>query len=315
MRLVTFRTVGDSRLGCLLGGRVVDLNLAYEGALGARRHPKARALAGVMVPPEMIDFLAGEGAALDAARDALDWAAGQGDDADVRGLPVSLAADCVRLLAPLSNPEKIICVAQNYHDALARAGKPPTEEPKIFSKFANSICGWDDDVVRPAMTGKLGYEAELGFVVGRKCKHIASIDADGFIAGYLTYNDITASDLTKKDGQNTRGKGFDTFSVMGPCLVTRDEVPDPHALRVRLSVDGRVLQDSSTAEMCHRVPETLGFCSRIFSLKPGDVVATGSPWGLARDHEPQAWLTAGQVMETEIEGLGVCRNRIVDEAA
>ena len=315
MKLAMFRTAGDPRLGCVVDEKIVDLNLAYEGALAARGHPKARALAGVMVPPDMMDFLTGEDAALDAAREALDWAAGQGKGADLRGVALFHAADAVRLLAPVPDPRKIICVAQNYHDALQRAGKEPTAEPKIFSKFANSVCGWDDDVVRPAMTEKLGYEAELAFVIGKRCKHVAVEDAYDAIVGYMTYNDITASDLTKKDGQNTRGKGFDTFSVMGPWLVTRDEIADPHDLKVRLTVDGKVLQDSSTAQMCHRIPETLSFCSHIFSLDPGDVVATGSPWGLARDHDPQAWLTDGQVMETEIEALGLCRNRIADEAA
>ena len=314
MKLVTFQTAGDPRLGCLVDDHIVDLNLAYEGALSAKKHPKARALAGVMVPPDMMDFLLSEDLALSAASDALDWATGQGTGADIRGLPVMLAAGNVRLLAPVPNPPKLICVAQNYNDALAAAGKPPTEDPKIFSKFANAVCGWDDDVVRPAMTEKLGYEAELAFVVGRHCKHVEPEDAYDAIVGYMTFNDITASDLTKKDGQNTRGKGFDTFAVMGPCLVTRDEIPDPHDLKVRLSVDGRTLQDSTTGEMCHRIPPVMSFCSKIFSLVPGDVVATGSPWGLARDHDPQAWLVDGQVMETEIEALGLCRNRIVDEA-
>lgn len=314
MKLVTFRTVGDPRLGCLAGDKVVDLTLAYEAMLRERGRMKARAMAGVMVPPDMIDFLDGEDEALAAAAECLAWVAGKGFDAGtVRGLDIVLSRPDVRLLAPVGRPRKIICAGKNYWDAINERGEKAPAEPKIFSKFANSVCGWDDDVIRPAMTRELGYEAELAVVIGRRCKHVPLERACDVIAGYMTYNDITAGDLTKRDGQNTRGKGFDTFSVMGPFLATRDEVADPQSLGVRLSVNGRALQDSSTRHLVFDVPALVAFCSEVFTLEPGDVIATGSPRGLAKDYDPPAFLQPGDLMETEIEGLGICRNRIVEE--
>lgn len=314
MKLVMFQTVGDPRLGCLAGERVVDLTLAYEAMLQERGRPKARALAGVMVPPDMVDFLDGEDEALAAAAEAFGWVAGRDFSVEaVRGLDIVLPAADTRLLPPVARPRKIICAAQNYWDALKERGKKPPAEPKIFSKFSNSVCGWDDDVVRPRMTRELGYEAELAVVIGRRCKRVAAENAYEVIAGYMTYNDITAGDLTKRDGQNTRGKGFDTFSVMGPYLATRDEVADPQALGVRLAVNGRVLQESGTRHLVFDVPRLVAFCSEVFTLEPGDVIATGSPRGLAKDYDPPAFLQPGDLMETEIEGLGICRNRIVEE--
>jgi acylpyruvate hydrolase len=314
MKLVMFQTVGDPRLGCLAGERVIDLTLAYEAMLQERGRRKTRALAGVMVPPDMIDFLDGEGDALAAAAEALEWVSGKGFAVEaVRGFDIVLPSASVRLLAPVAHPRKIICAGKNYWDAIKERGEKAPEEPKIFSKFANSVCGWDDDVIRPRMTRELGYEAELAVVIGKRCKHVPLERAYDVIAGYMTYNDITAGDLTKRDGQNTRGKGFDTFSVMGPFLATLDEVADPQALGVRLSVNGRVLQDSSTCHLVFDVPRLVSFCSEVFTLDPGDVIATGSPRGLAKDYDPPAFLQPGDLMETEIVGLGTCRNRIVEE--
>ncbi len=314
MKLVTFQTVGDPRIGCLTDSRIIDLNLAYEAMLRDEGRVKARERAAVMVPPEMESFLAGEDEALELAGKAVDWVAARSYSPDpLRGLDIVLQAEKVKLLPPIARPEKIICAAVNYWDALNKRGKEPPAEPKVFSKFANSICGWDGDVIRPRMTQALGYEVELAFVIGRTCKNVSEEDAFDVIAGYMTYNDITASDLTKRDGQNTRGKGFDTFSVMGPWLVTRDEIADPHDLDLRLTVNGRVLQDGNTRDLVYDVRKLVAFCSEVFTLKPGDIVATGSPLGLATDYDPPAFLEPGDVMETEVVGLGACRNRIVRE--
>ncbi len=314
MKLVRFQTVGDPRLGSLHGDRIIDLNLAYEAMLQDSNRMKARERAAVMVPPDMEDFLAGEDEAMDIAHQTADWVTEKAETLEpLRGHPLLLPAAEVKLLPPLSRPEKIICAAVNYWDALNKRGKEPPAEPKVFSKFANSICGWDDEVIRPNMTQALGYEVELAFVIGRNCRNVSEADAFDVIAGYMTYNDITASDLTKRDGQNTRGKGFDTFSVMGPWLVTRDEVADPHDLDLRLTVNGRVLQDGNTRDLVYDVRRLVAFCSEVFTLKPGDVIATGSPLGLATDYDPPAFLEPGNVMETEVIGLGACRNRIVQE--
>jgi len=312
MKLVMFQGYGEPRLGSLEDDAVVDLNLAYEAMLAEAGDLRARPKAEAVVPPDSCLFLAGGGDSLAAAGRAREWAL-RHRDTRVRNLPVLWDEADAGLLAPVLKPEKIICVAHNYHDFLGELGMEPHPEPRIFSKFANSVAGWNTPVIRPAMTEALGYEAELAFVVGRRCKHVPESQAYECIAGYMTANDISASDLTKADVQNTRGKGFDTFAVFGPYLLTRDELPDPHGLGVRLRVNDRTLQESNTRELVHNVPQLLAFCSRVFTLEPGDVVMTGTPGGLAKDRNPPTYMQPGDVMETEIEGLGVARNLIVQE--
>lgn len=315
MKLVTYRLAGDPRLGCLEGEQVIDLNLACEVMLEAQGDARARARAALLVPPETLAFLEGGGESLAAARDALEWLAARSKGAvEVRGCGVRLPAAGVRLLAPVTKPQKIICVAHNYHDFLRELGMKPHREPRLFAKFANAVAAWNQPVVRPAMTQCLGYEAELAFVVGRRAKNVPPEKAYDHVAGYMAFNDVSASDLTHADVQNLRGKSFDTFAPMGPYLLTRDELPDPHNLMVQLRVNGRVLQDSNTRELVHNVPQLLAFCSQVFTLEPGDVVATGTPGGLAKDRKPPTYMSPGDVMETEIERLGVMVNRIVAEA-
>lgn len=314
MKLVMFQGQGDPRLGAAVGGDIVDLNLAYEAMLAAQGDLRARAKADAVVPSETVAFLQGGDDSMAAARTALAWAIAN-KSALVRNAPVVRPAAGVKLRAPVLKPEKIICVAHNYHDFLKELGMKPHPMPRIFSKFANAVAGWDDPVIRPKMSRQLGYEAELGFVIGKRCKNVPEDKAYDVIAGYMTCNDISASDCTKADVQNTRGKGFDTFLPMGPYLVTKDEVKDPHDLKVELRVNGRVLQTSNTRELVHNVPQLVAFCSQVFTLEPGDVVATGTPGGLAKDRNPPTYMEPGDVMETEIGDLGLMKNPIVEEEA
>ena len=315
MRLVMFQNQGNPRLGALEGEVVVDLNLAYEAMLAAQGDLRAHAKAEAMVPGETIAFLQGGEDSMTAARSAIKWAVLQKADAlAVRNAPIMHSLADVKLKAPVMKPEKIICVAHNFHDFLKELGMTPYATPRIFSKFANAVCAWDAPIIRPKMSRQLGYEAELAFVVGKRCKNVSEDKAYDAIAGYMNFNDVSASDCTKADVQNTRGKGFDSFAPMGPCLVTKDEVKDPHDLKVELRVNGRVLQTSNTRELVHNVPQLLSFCSQVFTLEPGDVVATGTPGGLAKDRKPTTFMEPGDVMETEIGDLGIMRNPIVDEA-
>jgi acylpyruvate hydrolase len=221
--------------------------------------------------------------------------------------------DDVKLLAPILKPQKIICVAHNYHDFLEELGMKPHPEPRIFAKFANAVTGYDQPIARPPMSKALGYEAELAFVIGKRCKHVPEEKAYEHIAGYMAFNDVSASDLTQKDVQNLRGKSFDGFAPMGPYLLTPDEMPDPHNIGVFLRVNGNVLQESNTNQLVYNVPQLVAFCSAVFTLEPGDVVATGTPGGLAKDRDPHTYMEPGDVMETEIEGLGIMKNSIVEE--
>jgi acylpyruvate hydrolase len=314
MKLVMFQNSGDPRLGCLADHQVIDLNLAHEAMLTAKRVLRPRAKAELMIPPETVAFLEGGDESLQAARKTVKWVGtGKNKGLSVRNSPVVLPVEKVKLLAPVLKPSKIICVAHNYHDFLKELGMKPHPEPRIFAKFANAVASWDDPIPRPAMTQALGYEAELAFVIGKPCKHVPEAEAYHYIAGYMGLNDVSASDLTKRDGQNLRGKSFDAFAPMGPFLLTADELPDPHNLDVELRVNGRVLQKSNTSQLVHNVPQLVAFCSQVFSLEPGDVVATGTPGGLAKDRKPTTYMNPGDIMETEIEKLGVLRNPITAE--
>jgi len=313
MKLVMFQKKGDPRLGCMDNDQVVDLNLAYEAMLVSKGALRPRAKAALLVPPETIAFLEGGEESLQAAQEVMPWVSTQEDTLTVRNSAVVLQREQVKLLAPILKPSKIICAAHNYHDFLEELGMKPHAEPRIFAKFANAVAAYDQPIPRPAMTQALGYEAELAFVIGKPCKHVSEADAYDYIAGYMALNDVSASDLTKRDGQNLRGKSFDAFAPMGPFLLTRDELPDPHNLSVELRVNGRVLQKSNTDQLVYNVPQLLSFCSKIFSLEPGDVVATGTPGGLAKDRNPTTYMNPGDIMETEIEKLGVLKNPITSE--
>ena len=312
MKLVMFESYGDPRLGTLEDGSVIDLNLAYEAMLADAGGLRARAKAEAFVPADSVAFLQGGDESMKAAATAREWALKQ-KHGKLRNLPLVWRVDDVRLVAPVLKPEKVICVAHNYHDFLKELGMQPHPEPRIFSKFANAVCGWDAPVIRPKMSRALGYEAELAFVIGKRCKNVPEERAYDYIAGYATANDVSASDLTNKDVQNTRGKGFDTFAVLGPYLLTREELPDPHNLKVFLRVNGKILQESNTRELVHNVPELLSFCSQVFTLEPGDIVMTGTPGGLAKDRNPPTFMQPGDIMETEIEKLGIARNPIAEE--
>jgi acylpyruvate hydrolase len=314
MKLVMYQKKGDPRLGCLVDDKVIDLNRAYEAMLTANQVVRPRAKAALMIPPETIAFLEGGDESLEAARQAVAWvSAGKQEALSVRNNRVVMSQEKVKLLAPVLKPSKIICVAHNYHDFLEELGMKPHAEPRIFAKFANAVASYEDPIPRPAMTQALGYEAELAFVIGKHCKHVSEGDAYECIAGYMGLNDISASDLTKRDGQNLRGKSFDAFAPMGPFLLTRDELPDPHNLSVELRVNGRVLQKSNTNQLVYNVPQLVAFCSQVFSLEPGDVVATGTPGGLAKDRNPPTYMNPGDIMETEIEQLGILKNPITAE--
>lgn len=314
MKLVMYQEKGDPRLGCLAGEQVIDLNRAYEAMLTAQQMLRPRAKAELMIPPETIAFLQGGDESLQAGREALQWLNGQEKDrVAVRNCPAILPLEKVKLLAPVLKPSKIICVAHNYHDFLEELGMKPHPEPRIFAKFANAVAAYNDPIPRPAMTKALGYEAELAFVIGKPCKHVSEDDAYDYIAGYMGFNDISASDLTKRDGQNLRGKSFDAFAPMGPFLLTKDDLSDPHNLAVELRVNGTVLQKSNTSQLVYNIPQLVSFCSQVFSLEPGDVVATGTPGGLAKDRVPTTYMKPGDIMETEIEHLGILQNPITEE--
>jgi len=211
----------------------------------------------------------------------------------------------VKLLAPCE-PTKIVALGLNYRDHALEIGHPLPEEPLIFMKPSTAVIGPDEDIVYPAMSRQVDYEAELAVVIGRTCRHVKAEDFRDYVLGYTAINDITARDLQKQDGQFTRSKSFDTFAPLGPWIETA--IPDPDNLTVEAYLNGERRQHSSTANMVFGVATLVSFISRIMTLLPGDVIATGTPAGIGP-------MVPGDVVEIRVEGIGRLQNRLVTERA
>ncbi len=219
-------------------------------------------------------------------------------------------ADRPPWLAPL-RPGKVVAIGLNYADHIREAGLDTPQRPLVFAKFTSSVCGPHDDiVVDRRLTERVDWEVELTVVIGRRMRDVQAADALRHVFGYTVANDVSARDVQFADGQWVRAKSFDTFCPLGPCIVTADEIDDPQQLALRTTVDGVVMQDSSTAEMLFGVAELLAFCSRSFPLEPGDVVLTGTPWGCGEFMDPPRSLRDGEVVECWIEGIGELRNTV-----
>jgi len=315
VRLLSFERGGAVRIGTRLDEKIVDLYMAsvsYFADLG-EVNPDAKACEHL--PPCMKEFLQRGDQGLQLARTVLDFLKGQlktsGTVIGPSGERIIYHESEVKLKPPVPDPNKIICLGLNYRDHAREAGAELPANPIIFSKFATALIGPGDPIVYPKAVRQLDYEIELAFIIGRRGRHIPEEKAYGYIAGYTIFNDVSARDIQFADGQWTRAKSFDTFAPMGPYLVTRDEVPDPHDLAMQLRVNGKVMQDSNTSNMAFKIPYILSFLSQAFTLEPGDVVATGTPAGVGIFRDPPALLRAGDVVELEIEGLGRLRNPVL----
>jgi len=221
--------------------------------------------------------------------------------------------DSVQLAPPILRPPKFLAVGLNYADHVAEAGLETPKLPTIFNKQSTCVAGPTDPVHMPRVSSALDYEGELGFVVGRRCRHVSREHAHEVIAGYLVVNDVSVRDWQLRIPTWTMGKSFDTHGPIGPWITTADEVGDPHTLRVRTWVNGELRQDSSTKNLifdCFAIVEHL---STAFTLEPGDVVATGTPGGVGVAMKPPRLLSLGDVVRVEIDGLGTLENRVVAE--
>ncbi|MDN5348557.1 MAG: hypothetical protein PWP65_2122 [Clostridia bacterium] len=305
----------DYRLGAMKDeDLIIDLNYAYETHLTRKGEPRAKELAQALVPPNSVEFLHGGDRSWEAAQIALDAVSNFGlADLSSSKKRFIFQRSEVKLGAPVQNPLRIICLAHNYHDFIRETGQPIPPEPRIFAKYRNALCGPDDPIIYPKMTQCLGYEAELAFIVGKKGRNVLIEKAYNYVAGYMIFNDVSASDLTALDKQVVRGKTFDNFAPCGPYLVTKDEIDNPSNLNVKLWVNDRLLQNSNTRELIYDVPTLVSFLSRIFTLEPGDIIATGTPGGLAKDRKPPAYMQIGDICTIEISGLGRLSNKIVAE--
>jgi len=211
---------------------------------------------------------------------------------------------------PIALPSKIVCVGLNYRDHAEEQGVDLPEAPLLFAKWPNTLIGAGDPIVIPPITSKVDYEAELGVVIGARMRNVSEENALDGVEGYLCLNDVSARDLQFSDGQWVRGKSLDTFCPVGPTVVPAADVPDPQGLSIRALVNGRVLQDSSTAQMVFGVAAVIAHVTRAITLEPGDLIATGTPAGVGAFRDPPVFLQPGDEVTIEIERLGALTNPV-----
>jgi 2,4-diketo-3-deoxy-L-fuconate hydrolase len=220
--------------------------------------------------------------------------------------------DDVRLGSPIARPSKIICIGLNYIDHAKETGATLPAEPVIFMKATTALCGPFDEVVIPKNSVKTDWEVELAIVIGRKASYVEQTDAMEYIAGYSLHNDISEREFQlERGGTWDKGKGCDTFAPIGPWLVTKDEIADPHKLKLWLSVNGKMMQDGTTANLVFDIPFLVSYVSRFMTLLPGDVISTGTPAGVGLGFKPAIFLNPGDVMELGIDGLGESKQKCV----
>jgi 2-keto-4-pentenoate hydratase/2-oxohepta-3-ene-1,7-dioic acid hydratase in catechol pathway len=314
----------EDRSGLLHSDQVVDLNSSYAAILYREGITEgAYRIADGLLPTSTIDVLRGGQRSLGAAREVLEFASKIIDSGKIvegpRGERASFRMGEVKLRAPL-RPGKIIHTAGNFREHAKEAQKAGWEFPIpqwiSFLKNPDAVVGPEDPIIYPtSYTKELDYELEMGIIIGKKCKEVTPEEAVDCIAGYTVFNDITARDIQRiemKNGLLNLGKNMDTFAILGPCIALRDEVPDPHNLKMEFRVNGEPRQQSGTWNLSVKVPEIVSRYS-VVTLYPGDMISTGTVSGVAafREDPFKYYLKPGDVIESEIERIGVVKNTVV----
>jgi acylpyruvate hydrolase len=300
MKLVTFSLCGRDRVGAVEGTRVVDLNAACAAGLEAKGEAAAATIADRILPPDMLAFLRVGESGLFAARDALGFARARGFD-----LPGAVFSfDGVRVRAPVPRPPKIVCTGTNYEDYRQIIGVPQSPVPLVFLKAPSCVIGPGDPVRIPEGYGDVFHEYEFSCVIGKRCKGVPKERASEVIFGYTIFDDITGRALEAKTREfQPWGKSMDTFGPMGPWIVTPEEMPpDLYCLRILRRRNGRIEVESNTSNMIFRFDDIVAFVSTFWTLEPGDLITTASPMA--------GPIFPGDVIEAEIEGIGILRNPV-----
>jgi 2-keto-4-pentenoate hydratase/2-oxohepta-3-ene-1,7-dioic acid hydratase in catechol pathway len=280
MQLVTFQHNGSARPGAISGDKIIGLQAAGFST--------------------MLQLIQGGSEALEHIKT---WLENPPKDEIV---PLAEA----RLLAPLSNPPKIICVGLNYRDHALECKAEIPKVPTLFSKYTTSIIGPGEAIVLPKNSKQPDYEAEFAVVIGKGGRYISKDRWRDHVFGYTNLNDVSARDYQEATSQWMVGKTFDTFAPMGPAIVTADEIADPQALDIQMIINGEVLQSSNTSQMVFGIPELIEYISSIFTLEPGDVISTGTPAGVGEAKTPPRWLRPGDDVVVRISGIPELHNEV-----
>jgi len=228
----------------------------------------------------------------------------------IKDLPYEESISKFKLLSPIPNPNKIICLAFNYTDHAKEQGLEAPEDPVIVIKPRTTLTGTDSDIICPDFVSQLDYEVELALIIGKNCKNISIEDASSVVFGYMVFNDVSARDIQFKDKQFTRGKSFDSFAPCGPWITTADEIQDAQNLKLTTKINGELRQNASTNKMFIKIPEIISKISKVMTLEKGDIIATGTPAGVIVNNPNAVFLKDGDKVEMEIEGLGILNNTI-----
>lgn len=283
MRLITFLHHNHPRLGALTGDAVLDLNRANPA-----------------LPADLVSLLQAGVSTLNLARETLASAVAD------NFTPLNE----VTLLAPIPRPGKILCIGHNYQGHIGLGKTELPEYPNMFCKTGNVITGHLHPIIIPRVTSQVDYEAELAVIIGKHGHDIPEAEAMDYVAGYSIFNDVSARDYQKRTNQWFLGKSFDSFGPLGPALVTKDEVPDPHNLALELTVNGVPKQRAHTRDLIFSVPFLVSYLSQVLTLDPGDMIATGTPAKLPEAAQPQHFLEPGDIVSITIETLGTLTNPV-----
>ena len=283
MRFVTIQRESYNEPGLLADGEVIGLR---RGGF-----------------PDLISVIEGGADALDRVRRWSDFT--PGDEV--------IPEDKARFAAPIPRPPKLICIGLNYRDHAEEARQPIPEVPTMFAKFPTAVTGHGHPIVLPRNSTKPDYEAEFAIIIGRRGRHVPEERWRDYVFGYTIINDVSARDFQMATSQWMIGKTFDTFAPMGPAVVTADEIEDPHNLAISLTLSGEVMQNSNTRNLIFQAPRLIAYLSSVFTLEPGDVIATGTPAGVGFARKPPRWLKPGDEVRVTVEGIGELVNPVVAE--
>ncbi|GAB3801112.1 fumarylacetoacetate hydrolase family protein [Virgibacillus kimchii] len=310
MKLVSYKLKGKPgllRIGAVVNNSVIDIQEAYRKYLEAENKQDLADTVEYVLPSDPGVFLSTGFDAVEKARKAVNALREQ----DLE--EVGFDREMVTLSAPNPSPSKIICIGKNYLDHAKEMGGDVPEYPMLFAKYNNAIIGPEDHIEKPDVTEKLDYEVELAVVIGKKASNVNEAEALNHVAGYTLANDTSARDLQKRTSQFLQGKTMDNSTPIGPWIVTADEVGDPSNLSIRALVNGEVRQSSNTSKLIFDIPYLISFISRLVTLKPGDIILSGTPDGVGAGMKPPRFLNDGDTVTLEIEKIGTMENKVAEK--